>query len=589
MNLHLLLDTNGRIRLVSKFKENFLGHQHADFTGSFIQDYLSAEDAQPLLYFLKTASAEDTIIRSALSFKTHNATTAKVEITLTCLSDNPTVNGIAASIRNIVTELPGKQRSAHAINASFYINHPLGILQLNKTGEITRVNTQLLTDSGYTLSDIQHKPLLNFILPQYRYKALRKFVQACNQGKASTFDVEVFKAGDGILDVNLTMVAVLFQNQIFEIHVSIKNITERLALQQTLKKLSIVADKTTNGVVILNPNFRVEWVNDGFLQMTGYKYAEVLESKISQLLKLETLDSEVLEDARQKMAKGVSVEQEMLCYRKDGTTFWNLIKATPIFDDLGKLERYIIIHVDITEKKKAEMELRLLADDLYRQNKELHQFAYIVSHNLRSPVANIVGLTNLLELFKDDADVHGQTLKKLIKSVNNLDAVIKDLSYILTVNNASKDLFKEPIHLQDLLHQVLIDLQPIIVHTDADIMLPPKPLVVHTNRAYMYSILYNLISNAIKYRSYQKPHVKIDYYFTEEHTIIYVADNGKGIDLDKHADDLFKPYKRFDAKVEGKGLGLFLVKSHVEAMGGSLNLKSKLNQGSTFYIKLPLG
>jgi signal transduction histidine kinase len=104
---------------------------------------------------------------------------------------------------------------------------------------------------------------------------------------------------------------------------------------------------------------------------------------------------------------------------------------------------------------------------------------------------------------------------------------------------------------------------------------------------YLHSIFFNLISNALKYRSHQIPYIKINYYLTEEHTVIYVADNGKGIDLNKHGHDMFKPYKRFDFKVEGKGLGLFLVKSHIEALGGHLTVKSELLKGSTFYVKLP--
>jgi signal transduction histidine kinase len=293
------------------------------------------------------------------------------------------------------------------------------------------------------------------------------------------------------------------------------------------------------------------------------------------------------EHAKADLSNGIPMELELLCTKKDGASYWNLLKLTPIMSEQGHMEMCIIIHADISEKKKTEMELRLLADDLYRQNKELHQFAYIVSHNMRSPVANIVGLANLMELFKDDPETQSQTLKELAKSVNNLDTVIKDLSYILTVNNASKELLKEPVNLQDLLQQVLIDLQPQILMTDADIKVPAKVLVLRTNRAYLHSIFYNLINNALKYKSHQTPYIKIDFYLTEEHTVIYVADNGKGIDLNKHANELFKPYKRFDFKVEGKGLGLFLVKSHIEALGGQLTVKSELLKGSTFYLRIP--
>jgi len=587
MNSHLLLDAEGHITFLDPSFETWSGYTVAELEGKRLQDNLSPKYAQQISSFLKQPQLN------------HNLNLARVplfgkegiiwvEIVLTHMPQQENIpNRAMVSIRYAQGEAHNDINEITKAHALFFAAHPFGILHLNSEGKVTNINPQINIDSGYNLADLQHKPLTGLISAQYRWQVLREFTKASLQGKASTFDIQVLIKNKQLLDVNFTIIPVVYHGETVEMYLVVKNIAERIALQKSLKKLSIVADKASNGIAILNSDFVIDFVNNGFSQMCGYEESEIMGQRIGDLLRVKNYDYTVSLKVIEELSNGNFIEEEVECYKKDGSIFWNLVKLTPIMNADGQMEMCITIHTDVTEKKKAEMELRLLADDLYRQNKELHQFAYIVSHNMRSPVANIVGLANLLELFKDDPETQTQTLQELKKSVNNLDMVIKDLSYILTINNANKELLKEPVNFQDLLQQVLIDLQPQILVTDADIMIPAKALMLRTNRAYIHSIFYNLISNAIKYRSHQTPYIKIDFYPTEEHMVIYVADNGKGIDLKKHSHDLFKPYKRFDFKVEGKGLGLFLVKSHVEALGGHLTLKSELNKGSTFYIKLP--
>ena len=96
----------------------------------------------------------------------------------------------------------------------------------------------------------------------------------------------------------------------------------------------------------------------------------------------------------------------------------------------------------------------------------------------------------------------------------------------------------------------------------------------------MYSIFYNLLSNALKYKSDKKPLISIEIQSEAESLIITVSDNGIGIDLEKNINDIFKPYKRFTTDIKGKGLGLFLVKSHVEALNGEISIESQLGIGN---------
>jgi PAS domain S-box-containing protein len=587
MNSHLLLDAEGHITFLDASFETWSGYTVAELQGKRLQDNVSPKYAQQINSFLKQTQLKENLNLVRVPFFGKEGI-IWVEIALTHLPPQPNGhNQTMVSIRYAQGEAHDDINEITKAHASFFAAHPFGILHLNSEGKVTNINPQIEADSGYNLDDLKRMPLTGFISAKYRWKVLREFARASCNGQASTFDIQVLIKNKQLLDVNFTIVPVVYHGETLEVYLIIKNIAERIALQKSLKKLSIVANKASDGIAILDGEFNIEFVNNGFTHMSGYTESEAIGQRMGDLLKVKNYNYEISLKVIEELTKGTFIEEEVECVKKDGSIYWNQVKLTPIMNAHGQMEMCITIHTDVTEKKKAELELRLLADDLYRQNKELQQFAYIVSHNMRSPVANIVGLANLLELFKDDPETQAQTLNELKKSVNNLDTVIKDLSYILTINNANKELLKEPVNFQDLLQKVLIDLQPQILISDADITISPKALILRTNRAYIHSIFYNLISNAIKYRSDQTPYIKIDFYPTEEHMVIYVADNGKGIDLKKHSQDLFKPYKRFDFNVEGKGLGLFLVKSHVEALGGYLNLKSELNKGSTFYIKLP--
>lgn len=253
----------------------------------------------------------------------------------------------------------------------------------------------------------------------------------------------------------------------------------------------------------------------------------------------------------------------------------------------GELVRMVGSMQDVTVQKAEEQQLKLFADDLFKRNKELQQFGYIVSHNLRAPVANIIGITNLLELEKDDPAIIEKCSGDLKTMVNKLDDVIKDLSKILSITDGSVELTKDYVNLHEILNNVVSDLDQAIQNSGAKINKPKKSCHIFSHKAYLYSIFYNLISNAIKYRSEAAPEIVINTHGSAGLINITVADNGIGIDTKKHADELFKPYRRFNTGAEGKGLGLFLVKSHIEALKGDIHIESTPGGGTTFIITLP--
>jgi len=235
--------------------------------------------------------------------------------------------------------------------------------------------------------------------------------------------------------------------------------------------------------------------------------------------------------------------------------------------------------------ENLEVEVENRTKELVEYNQQLEQFAFISAHNLRAPVARILGLGNVLELsnLKDEALVY----RKLIETTKELDRVVKDLNTILEIKKNNTSVVTE-INLDNELQLLKINLEKEIAETctmvEADFSLFNT---IRTVRPYFDSILINLISNAIKYRHPNRtPIIKIRTELMGNFVYFKVSDNGLGMDLNLYGEKLFKLYSRFHDHVEGKGLGLYLVKTQVVALGGRIEVESEVNKGTTFNIFL---
>ncbi|HEY8783697.1 MAG TPA: CHASE3 domain-containing protein [Mucilaginibacter sp.] len=246
------------------------------------------------------------------------------------------------------------------------------------------------------------------------------------------------------------------------------------------------------------------------------------------------------------------------------------------------------------EKRTAELaianqERTKMVNDLMLRNIDLEQFAYIISHNLRTPVANIIGASSALNDPELDAEDKATLLKGISVSVLRLDDIVKDLNQILQVKwdiNETKELVRCSELLEDIMFGIknLIDKYKIEIKYDfseIDELLTVKP--------YLYSIFYNLISNSVKYRRQDIPCIIESKSCLENNKVhLIFTDNGMGIDLKKCGDHIFGLYKRFHTNIEGKGMGLFMVKTQVETLGGKISVHSRENEGTEFKIEFEI-
>ncbi|MDB4902279.1 MAG: domain S-box protein [Mucilaginibacter sp.] len=284
-----------------------------------------------------------------------------------------------------------------------------------------------------------------------------------------------------------------------------------------------------------------------------------------------------------------SASLEFRVIRKyDGATRYVHAEWRYEFDKKDKPSRIYGIIQDITERKVAEIERSKIVNDLTLKNRDLEQFSYIISHNLRSPVANIIGLLSVMnqpELTDSEKEIIGRGINE---SVTRLDDIVKDLNHILEIKKEI-DNTNETIRFSELVDDIKMSIMNLL---ESDIVISYDFSEINgffTLKSFFYSIFYNLISNSIKYRRPQtRTLIEIKSRLIENKLELTFADNGMGINLNKSGDQVFSLYKRFHTNIEGKGMGLFMVKTQVETLGGKITIQSEENVGTEFKIEFDL-
>ena len=240
---------------------------------------------------------------------------------------------------------------------------------------------------------------------------------------------------------------------------------------------------------------------------------------------------------------------------------------------------------DLTIEKKAEIERIKMISDITQRNKDLEQFSYIISHNLRAPVANILGLTEELKDESHNAASKLMLTEALSGDVKRLENVIADLNTILQTKREINER-KEIVNFLELVDNIKYSINDLIQEKGVHIKTNFAIEEVNIIKSYIHSIFYNLISNSIKYRKSDCDLlIEITSYMSDDKLYLVFKDNGRGIDLETKGDQLFGLYKRFHADTEGKGMGLYMVKTQLEALGGKISAVSEVNVGTSFFLE----
>lgn len=356
------------------------------------------------------------------------------------------------------------------------------------------------------------------------------------------------------------------------------------AIRQNELRYRQIVETAQEGIWLVDNNNQTMFVNKRFSEIFGYSAKEM-----NSITNNDLLDEKGRANVKEKMArckKGIAedFEQEYIC--KEGKKIWVHVSASSIIGDDRTYLGSLLMLTDITERKNAEIEKEKLTADLVRRNQNLEQFTYIVSHNLRAPLANIMGATDLLNHPSLNSLEKQNISRGLSESAGKLDNVVRDLNYILQVKHGIAET-KINTKFSELTEDIKMVLVNVVESSQGLIEYDFSAIdEMVTCKSYLYSIFYNLISNSLKYRQLTVPIViKIKSELLHNKIILTFSDNGMGIDLAKRSRDVFGLYKKFHSGIEGKGMGLFMVKTQVETLGGTIGVQSEVNKGTEFIIE----
>jgi PAS domain S-box-containing protein len=361
------------------------------------------------------------------------------------------------------------------------------------------------------------------------------------------------------------------------------------AFKQSAANINLIFDIIPQAVFAQNTAGKFIFANKSFLNLYNVSSDALLDKKIDE----SWLGNNMYKNSRVNEAEIINSgkmrtipEMRFTDYLGNERIFYAM--KLPYTVPVSNEKAVLTIALDITEQKEAERERERIMTDLVERNRDLEHFAHILSHNVRAPLSSLLGLTSLAKegIAKEEQEV---VIEGIATSANQLDKVIIDLNEILNLKRDLSEL-KTHIRLQDVFDEVEYMLTTFIndkgVQVETDFSRLGEIVSV---RSFINSIFYNLMSNAIKFSNPEvKPCIHISSKQANGMQYLQFKDNGLGIDLNKYGSQVFGIYKRFHSGVEGRGIGLFMVRNQVQSLKGQIEVESKPGIGCVFTISFPL-
>jgi PAS domain S-box-containing protein len=356
-------------------------------------------------------------------------------------------------------------------------------------------------------------------------------------------------------------------------------------INEELRKLSLVASKSDNAIIICNASGCIEWVNEGFVRTLGFSFDEAIGRPAEHLLVHDASSSSEIELLKQRIQLAQSHSGEIQCETKQGNLLWLHLSVTPVLDTQGELEQFVYVCSDITSRKKSEEQVAEYYRYLEKANKELDKFAYVVSHDLKAPLRAISNLSVWIEedigdKLTLDTREHFNMLKGRVNRMESLINGILDYSRADRVKSPNTEV--NTAEVIEEVRDLLIGERPCEFNIAAGL---PNLL---TERLKFQQVVSNLISNAIKHNDKATPEIEISYREEDAFHVFSFSDNGPGIEKQFH-EKIFVIFQTLKARdtFESTGVGLAIVKKIVDEIGGKIQVESEPETGSRFIVYWP--
>lgn len=450
------------------------------------------------------------------------------------------------------------------------------------------VNRATCVQYGYSEEEFGEMIVLDLLPPKRRREFLRQLPGYLKTESIKLEDIHLHKNGTAI---NIVAHAdnIRFRGKNCRL-VTAMDVTHKKLYEERLHLFETVLTNVADGVVITGPEVvagkgpRIVYVNPAFQRQSGYEARELIGKFTTMLLGPESTSRSV-NSMMQALQLGEPYVGEMINYNKAGNKYYVALNIAPVKDPAGNLIYFIGVTRDITELRKSEEEKQKLVNQLLRTNSDVSQFTYIASHNLRAPLTNIMAVAELLEreLAKSDSERFITLIKR---SAGQLNDTIQDLVNILLIKETVPG--KELVDIERLWQTTIDNNRKKLDDIQATIESRFASKWVRFNKAYMSSILQELLTNAIKFRRPDRLlQITVETMSAQGAVSLRFSDNGTGLQLDGNRERLFGLYQRFHQASDGKGLGLFVVRSQVQAMGAEIAVDATPGNGFSVTIRCP--
>ncbi|MDO6391415.1 PAS domain S-box protein [Pontibacter sp. BT731] len=579
------LDRGGFFTLFNKNFPKLTGYAPEEIKGAHFRELVLEKDL-PIAMNTFIRALEGSPHQVELSFVKPDGEAVYLTIAIVPVvlgNDIVKIQGIARDItlqKNLERYADAQARQLHQIMERL----PQSFYSLDREWRYTYVNNFYCRYLGVSKKELLGKNIWHMFPGAVNTDFYKTCLQVAQTGIPATAEAKSLYQNDTTIHLQIYPTGE-------DISVHFVDITEKKKEQDQLEKLSLVASKTNTCILIQNKLGQIEWVNEAFENVTGYTLCEVALRNPTELLTGKETDPKTMNRIRKRVAAGKPFRGEVLNYTKDGREIWFYLEITPVHAENGELVKFISIRTDITQRKAREQELVEATRELFRQNHDLQHFSYMVSHNLRAPAANIMGLSSLMTRVDKKDAMYDQLVQKIKLSAHNLDTVIRDMNHVLSVREQHEDLQREEVYLAKVVEEAIAVMDYKLNRQECRLHIAVAPeIVLCSNKAYLLEIFKNLISNAVKFKQKDKPLVLNIVASKGKRTItIKVSDNGIGMDMQRVGEDLFKIYKRFHVGYQGRGIGLFLVKTYLDILKGKISVTSEPDKGTSFKIQFEVG
>ncbi len=391
-------------------------------------------------------------------------------------------------------------------------------------------------------------------------------------------------------------------NQPTRIIGTVQDITARREAEQALRqsqaearKLSLMASKTDNPVLISSPDGSIEWINESFIRVMEYNMDEVVGRNPSEFLSGPETDARTIIQIRTAMAQGQGLGTDLVNYSKSGRKYHLHLEIQPVYNESDKLENFIVILTDITMRVATENQLRRAKTDADATSRAKSEFLASMSHEIRTPMNGVIGMTSLLMETPLSAEQR-DFVNTIRTSGEALLTIINDILDFSKIESGKLELEHMPFDLALCVEEAfdLFALQASSKKLELTYhMEPGVPAWIISDATRLRQIIVNLINNAVKFTPSGSISIVISTLPSDTPNMqkleFVVHDTGIGIP-DNRIDRLFKAFSQVDSsttrKYGGTGLGLAISQRLCGLMGGDINVESKIGEGSTFTFSI---